>query len=46
MRYAHEFLGSALLAFIQYVEYVTELGGKCSCVVDDLINDSVYQRIT
>ena len=28
------------------IEYVTELGGKCSCVVDDLINDSVYQRIT
>ncbi|WPL36677.1 aldehyde dehydrogenase family protein [Malacoplasma iowae] len=28
------------------IEFITELGGKCPCVVNDVINDSIYERIT
>lgn len=27
------------------IEFITELGGKCPCVVNDVINDSIYERI-
>lgn len=27
------------------IEFVTELGGKCSCVINDITSDSVYERI-
>lgn len=27
------------------IEYITELGGKCPCLVDEIINEDIYKRI-